>query len=132
MGLSVNLAEDVPSVIELSTAIFGNLSWALCSAVGGISTMHFKSSYSIFRALVGILFGINKPSTEAVSGVSSCMKVTARVKYQNQARLGQMERHSKARVRQNMLIKNRCNRHRLFDPVRNIDAQSALHVRTAS
>src|SRR5258707_8957608 len=121
MGFGVNLAEDVPSVIELSTAIFANLSWALRSAVGGIRTMHFKSSYSIFRALVCILFGINKPSTEAVSGVSSCMRVTARVKYQNQARLGQMERPSNAGRRQNMLLKKRFNQHRLFEPLPKID-----------
>src|SRR5258708_17760932 len=120
MGLSVNLAEDVPSVIELSTAIFGNLSWALCSAVGGIRTMHFKSSYSIFRALVCILFGINKPSTEAVSGVSSCMRVTARVKYQNQARLCEIEPQSNALVRHIMLLTNRRYRNPLLFPAHNL------------
>jgi len=73
--------------------------------------MHFKSSYSIFRALVCILFGINKRSTEAVSGVRE-LRLVSNIGIKRG--LDRWSDVSKARVRQNMLIKNRCNRHRLF------------------
>src|SRR5713226_7032492 len=107
MGFGVNLAEDVPSVIELSTAIVENLSWALCSAVGGIRTMHFKSSYSIFRAPVCNLFGINKRSTKDALG-----------------RGPMHESFVTSRMRQTMpIIREGPNLHRTFNPVRNIDAK---------
>jgi hypothetical protein len=65
--------------------------------------MHFKSSYSIFRALVCNLFGINKRSTKDAPG-----------------RGPMHENFVTSRMRQT------------FNPIRNIDAKSESHVRIHS
>jgi hypothetical protein len=74
--------------------------------------MHFKSSYSIFRALVCNLFGINKRSTKDASG-----------------RGPMHESFVTSRMRQTMPIIKEGPK---FNPIRNIDAKSESHVRIPS